>query len=156
MIGTVKFLLERGADVKTGWNGMVPILQAAATAQPGIIELLLDHGADACHHCPATLHCALTTAILKFYKEEQPGEESFFDPVVADQVLELRKSCILKLIDRGAGINSVTNDGKTTLDNAIWLEWKPSFTQWLRDECGALRADELPDQIAQPQTEEQQ
>ena len=39
-----KLLIEKGADVNVAFNGVTPLIAAARTGQPGIVELLLEQG----------------------------------------------------------------------------------------------------------------
>ena len=136
----VEWLLNHGAIVHTsGVDGVCPIHWAARCAEVEIVGLLLSRGADA-GQGDEDRSTPLHYTMLKCYDGEKDGRA---DPVVVERILERRKACVRQLVAAGGDINQRNLRGETPLDASAFWSQPVDFILWLREECGARRADEL-------------
>ena len=134
----VEWLLNHDATAHTPGPGCRPIHLAATRAEVEIVGLLLSRGADA-GQGDEDRSTPLHYTMLKCYDGEKDGRA---DPVVVERILERRKACVRQLVAAGGGINQRV-DGETPLDWAVDRRRPADFIRWLREECGARRANEL-------------
>lgn len=110
-VALCKLLIERGADVKGGDRaGLTPLHQAAASNQPAIVRLLLDHGAD-------------PSAVNSFGGKVRHGEVALKNLTPLMLAAPYGDVSVAKmLIDAGADINARDMRGMTALMMALASE----------------------------------
>ncbi|RDW64333.1 uncharacterized protein DSM5745_09744 [Aspergillus mulundensis] len=108
-IDTVKFLLQRGADLDKGPNGILPISAAVQEGRIDIIQCLLDHGASVRYNLlvhAAYMNHASTVKLLLRHLQAMPDSELEPEQLALLAAGTGLTPIITELINRGWDANS--------------------------------------------------
>ena len=139
---TVKLLLERGANPNPNtkpFSESSPLIEAATAGEPGIMQLLLEHGADA----KATAQPAVTMAVANGCSKcldllvARKLDPAAYTAALADVAVLADLNAVRLMLDQGANVNAFDPLGRTPLMYAAASDALPLDVVKLLMERGA-------------------